>query len=213
MKLELDIYIERYLVWFLLLALPLTMVFAAETNNAANNAATGNTINEMMTALQKNLPSVVRLIIAIGYVMGLWLIYSALYTLKIYGDSRTMMSSNVSFATPLFKLLLGVLLLLMPKTVMVSVYSLWGVGTSILEYPELSAGMQPWQPAINGAVALIRVMGYISFLRGFMVLAKSTQQGAQPGTRGKGLLHIAGGLLAINLLGTISVIQRSFGLT
>lgn len=169
-------------------------------------------INAMMTTLQKNLPYIVRLIVAMSYVTGIWFIFSALYHLKLYGDARTMMPANSSFAGPLLRIVFGVLLLLFPRFVMISVYSLWGTN-SIIEYPEWSSTLEPWKPALDGVIALIRVLGYVAFLKGFVMLSKATNKNSQqqPGMHGKGVLHLLGGVLAINIVGTINIVKHSFG--
>jgi intracellular multiplication protein IcmC len=168
-------------------------------------------LSTMIAALRSNLPHVVRLIVAIAYVMGLWMIYTSLYTLKIYGDLRTMMSSQAGLSGPLIKLVLGVFLLLMPGIVKVGIYSLWGTGYSILDYPEPITIWSSWQPVINGVLDVVRVFGYIAFLRGFVMLGRATRQGAPQGLNGKGLIHIVGGILAINIIGTVEIIRHTFG--
>ena len=51
-----------------------------------------------------------------------------------------------------------------------------------------------------GVIYFIRLIGYIAFVRGFLLLnqAGSGQQGQQ-GSIGRGLTHIFGGAAAINL--------------
>lgn len=170
-------------------------------------------LNAIMTRLSENLHTIVIFINALSYVMGLWFMYSGLYSLKIYGDLRTMMPSNASMAGPLLKLILGVMLLLMPGMVKISISSLWGAGAadSLMQYPTLSPSMQSWENTIKGVIDIIRVLGYISFLRGFNMLSKATKQQAQPGLYGKGTMHVLGGVLAINIVGTINIIQYSLG--
>lgn len=52
-----------------------------------------------------------------------------------------------------------------------------------------------------GVIYFIRLIGYIAFVRGFLLLnqAGSGQQGGQCGLIGRGLTHIFGGAAAINL--------------
>ena len=77
----------------------------------------------------------------------------------------------------------------------------------------LSASLSdPFSPTRAGAIAIVKAVGYVSFVRGFVILAHSTHQGAQQGTVGKGILYIVGGVLAINIGATIKVIQNSIGI-
>jgi len=172
--------------------------------------------NKIMAALRGNLVPIKRLIIAASYVMGVWMIYSSLYALKVYGDMRTMMpSQGAGMAGPFFRLMIGVFLMMLPGMVKIGIESLWGVGSyqSVLELPSLSPGMEPWHDSIAGVIAIVRILGYVSLLRGFTMLAKATNKGqAPPGLYGKGLLHIVGGIMAINIIGTIDILRNSMGM-
>lgn len=48
-------------------------------------------------------------------------------------------------------------------------------------------------PVKVGAIAIVRVVGYVSFVRGFIILSNASGQGAQQGTFGKGIIHVIGG--------------------
>lgn len=66
-------------------------------------------------------------------------------------------------------------------------------------------------PAKAGAIAIVRVVGYVSFVRGLVMLSHSADQGSQQGSFGKGFMHIIGGILAINIVETITVIGNTLG--
>ena len=109
-------------------------------------------------------------------------------------------------------MVVGILLLYLPTTIDVSVVSLsLGTGAeSLLAYTPKST--DPFGPVKEGAIAIVRVIGYISFVRGLVILSRSGDQtSAQQGGVGKGFLHIVGGILAINILATISVISNTLG--
>ena len=61
----------------------------------------------------------------------------------------------------------------------------------------------------------IQVAGLIAFIRGWLILSKSVQKdgGNQPGQLTKGMIHIVGGVLAMNVTRTIDVITATFGLS
>lgn len=196
------------LYWSVILLICLPFLAACSPSQDFNNE---------MANLAKNLPNVVKLIVAIAYVMGIWFIYSGFYTLKIYGDMRTMMATQgAGFGGPAIKILIGAALMMMPGMVHIAINSLWSVGNeavTIVEYPTVGTGWQGWEPAIRGVIEVIRVLGYISFVRGFHMLGKATKQSAQPGMYGKGMMHVFGGVLAINIVGTIDIIRNSFGIS
>jgi intracellular multiplication protein IcmC len=56
---------------------------------------------------------------------------------------------------------------------------------------------------------IIQVIGLIAFVRGWVLVARSASQGQPPGGTGKGLIHVFGGILAINIVGTINMINNT----
>lgn len=172
-------------------------------------------IKSMLSALQNNAGPVIRMTIAFSYVLGLWFIISAIRDLKMAGQSQSMMAQNThAVSGPLMKLALGVALLYLPSTLNMALWTLWGHGvesTSLMAYNP-SVG-DPFGSTKQGVVMLVKAIGYVSFVRGFIILSRTTHQGSQPGTVGKGVLHIIGGILAINIVETIRVIGNSLGMS
>ncbi|MCK4608449.1 MAG: type IV secretion protein IcmC [Gammaproteobacteria bacterium] len=165
--------------------------------------------NQMLETLQKNFPAVTRLIFAIAYLAGIFFIFSALHKLRAYGEARTMMPSHAQLGGPLTQFALGIALMFLPSVVTISVASLWGEG-SLMAWPTISYAVssQVWDTVFG----IIRILGYIAMVRGLMLMARSTGQGAQQGTFGKGMVHLIGGILAANIGGTIRMIAASFGI-
>jgi intracellular multiplication protein IcmC len=167
---------------------------------------------KMVTTLSENLPGVVKFLTAFAYVSGFWLIFAAMHELRIYGQVRTMMPLNVNFSGPVARMAIGALLMFLPGTIDFSLYSLWGYGTtSVLTYPsDMPAGTEP---VIKALIGITRVIGYIAFIRGFTILTRTTRQNAPPGITGKALMHIFGGIVAINIVGTMNVLKATLGMT
>lgn len=178
---------------------------------SCSNIPSGD-FEKMVTALSQNLPGVIKFLIAFAYVSGFWLIFSAMHELRIYGQMRTMMPTNVNFSGPVARMAIGALLMFLPGTLDYSLYSLWGYGTSsVMSYPsDMPAGTEP---VIRALIGLTRVIGYIAFIRGFTILTRTTRQNAPPGITGKALMHIFGGIMAINIVGTINVLKTTLGMT
>ena len=164
-------------------------------------------INAMMRNLQQNFQPIVRLVFAVAYITGIWFIYSAVHSLRAYGEVRTMMPSNAEMSGPLVKLFIGAMLLFLPTMLDVSAYTLWGAQ---------SGGWEPtggkYEDVLRAVMGLVQIVGYIAFVRGLVMMAKSAQKGAQPGMFGKGMTHLIGGLLAVNIKLTLGVIRASVGL-
>jgi len=169
---------------------------------------------KIMRALGANLHTVIKLLIATSYVIGVWFISTAINELRIYGQARTMMPLQTTFTGPLSKLLAGTLLLFMPGIIDVSIYTLWGYGVetaSTLRFD--TTGSEQWDGMMNGIRILIQTFGYVSMIRGFILLSRLGKQQSQPGMFGKGIMHVVGGILAVNIVETIRLIHNTLGFT
>lgn len=187
-----------------LLILPGCPVFAA------GDFWTNPDFTKMLFALEANSGPVMQLLIAVSYVIGFAFIVSAILELKQWGQSRTMMSMNLTIAGPLTKLLIGVVLFYLPTTINVAIWTIWGHGAGEKALTEFAANPgDKFGPLKRGSVALVRVVGYASFIRGFVMLSRVAHQGSQPGVAGKAIVHIIGGIFAINIWETIQVVRNS----
>lgn len=153
--------------------------------------------------------NITRFIVACSYVLGFWFIYSAIQELKVYGQARTMMPLNSSFTGPLAKFLIGTVLMYLPSMVQVGVWTLWNYdvhSSQFIMYPDATH----FHEAAIVAVVIIRIIGYVSFVRGFVMLSRIAHQSNPPGMTGKAILHIIGGLLAINIMGTLKIMEATW---
>lgn len=163
--------------------------------------------------LSTQLPEVLKLIVAISYVTGVWFVCLSIMKLKAYGQQTVMMSTHANFTGPLIYLLAGVILIYFPTMVDTSVYTFWAYDTSssdFMVYPE--GNDLDWGGILNPIIAIVRIVGYIAFFRGWVIMAKVGTPGTPPGTFSKAMGHIIGGILAINILGTWEVISSTLGL-
>ena len=169
-------------------------------------------IGQMMQNLKRDLPRIVKFIAAFSYVVGVWMIFSSLQELKAYGQMRVMMASNINVTGPLVRFVVGVFMMFLPGFINISMYTLWNYGAKdVLLYP--SGTKAGWEDVVEGVVALVRVIGYIAFIRGLVLMTRSARQGSPPGMMGKAITHIIGGILAVNIVGTIDAIKGTFGWT
>jgi len=147
-----------------------------------------------------------RLIAATCYVMGIWFILSAFILLKRYGEYRVMMMVNVRFNRPLMLILVGIILFYIPEMTKVSIATFWGTD-SIQRWPVQTTG---WKDIFDPVVDIVRIFGYIAFVKGWVLWSRTGSEQKQPGLAGKALMHLVGGILAINIVGTITLIENSF---
>lgn len=170
---------------------------------------------DILNNIANNLAPVERLITGGAYLIGCAFLFKAIYSLKIYGEARTMMSSHTSVKEPIVYLIVGALLIYFPTAISLVMTTSFGYG-NVLEYAPVN-GSNPALDTLFGSGSavgrplsmLIQVIGLIAFVRGWVLVARSASQGQPPGGTGKGLMHVFGGILAINIVGTLTMINRT----
>jgi len=169
-------------------------------------------LGTLLQNVKKDMPRLLRFITAVSYFAGLWFAFSGVYELRIFGQSRVMMPTNVNMTGPMIRLIVGMFMMFLPSFVNISVYTLWHYGSSsVLLYPnQTKAG---WRDVMEGTIAVVRLIGYIAFIRGLILVTRSAKQGAPQGLLAKAMTHIIGGILAINVVGTLDALKGTFGWT
>ncbi len=167
-------------------------------------------IQEMLVNLSSSITPFWRLVTGASYLFGLVFVFRGIFMLKVYGEGRTMMSGQANLKGALICLLVGAVLLFsqsMYDTLLFSTFS--ATSTSPLQYDTNST------LSIDAYFSLLRfisLIGLISFIRGWVMLTHLSNPGQQS-SFGKALTHIIGGLLAINIQGTINVVQGTLGMS
>ena len=169
----------------------------------------------VLTNLANSLNPVQRLITGGAYLIGCAFLFKAIYCLKVYGEARTMMSSNTSMKEPIVFLLVAALLIYFPTGLDMLMQTTFG-DKNLLEYASMRGGSSALNSVFGrGSVIgrpltlLIRVIGLIAFVRGWVLVARAASQGQPPGGTGKGLMHVFGGVLAINIVATLNMINNT----
>lgn len=169
---------------------------------------------DVLANIAKSMEPLQRLISGAAYLIGIAFAIKALYCLKSYGESKTMMSNNSSIKEPLAYFLVAGMLIYLPTGFQILMNSTFGPNSSILAYadsnnPTIDA-LFGQDSAVGTSLALIiQTIGLISFVRGWVLIAKSASQGQPPGGTGKGMIHVFGGILAMNIVGTIQIINNT----
>lgn len=152
-------------------------------------------------------PAITALITAFCYLVGFAFIMRGVFYLKMYGELRTMMSSQTSVRIPLTLIFVGSMLIFIPGTYDTISLSFFG-STSVLRYDQVTTSMNPL--LLKGIVGAIQIIGIISFVKGWMILVANAQQPGGQATIGKAITHIVGGLCAYNILGFSNVLWNTF---
>ncbi|ADG23752.1 type IVB secretion system protein IcmC/DotE [Legionella pneumophila serogroup 1] len=170
----------------------------------------------ILANIANQLEPVQRLITGGAYLIGCAFIFKAIYSLKVYGEARTMMSSNTSMKEPVMYLMVGALLIYFPSLVSSVLQTTFGYSNPLAYSGGVSSGSDTISALFGSGslvgrplVMIIRVIGLIAFVRGWVLIARSASQGQPPGGTGKGLIHVFGGILAINIVGTVDMINNT----
>lgn len=165
---------------------------------------------DMLTQLQTNIPAMRRLVIGFCYMFGFAMVMRAVFKFKRYGEMRTMMASNISIQKPMIVLFVGCGLLLLPTLIDSAIDTFYDYGSSsVMEYPAATS----WSAVINPLIQIVKLLGLIVFVKGWIMLGRfGGEGGTQPGMGGKAVMHMIGGVLAMNIVGTIDIIKGTFGI-
>jgi intracellular multiplication protein IcmC len=188
---------------------------------------------DMMVAL-RNLRELVipltQMMLAFSFAAGVYMIWRAITMLKKFGMMNSMQSQPGEFTGPIAYLVVGSILIWIPTTsdLLTSTifgssapelfgqntfdYSALGSGSQLLTYVSTSSLQALWSSIADTLVLYIQFIGFIAFIRGWMIISKASQSGAQPGSMGKGVTHIIGGIIAINFVQFIYLIQATLGM-
>ncbi|MCH9756827.1 MAG: type IV secretion protein IcmC [Gammaproteobacteria bacterium] len=169
------------------------------------------TSTSLLVNLANSLLPVQSLITGASYLIGVAFALKALYSLKVYGEARTMQSSTSSIKEPIFYLMVAALLIYFPTAVDIIMNTSFGY-SNILSYGDsevLDSAFGSDSDLGNALVIIFQTIGLYAFARGWVLIARAAGQGQQPGGTGKGLMHVFGGILAVNIVGTIEMINNT----
>ena len=168
---------------------------------------------DMLTNIANSMESVQRLISGAAYLMGIAFAFNALMSLKELGESRSAMSGKSSIKEPLIFFLVAAMLVYLPTAFQVLMSSSFGYA-NVLAYAPVNSNNSLLDSLFGEDSAagrslsiIIQTIGLIAFIRGWVLIARSASSGQPPGGTGKGMVHIFGGILAMNIVGTLEMIN------
>lgn len=184
-------------------------------DSAGSIASWINSQANVITNVAKVVPSLEKLLTASAYLIGIAIFVKAIYSLKVYGESRTMMSNNANIKEPLIYFLVAAVFIYLPTGLQVVMSSTFGY-SNVLAYapvdssnPTISALFGSGSAVGKPLTMIIQLIGMVAFIRGWILISRSASQGQQPGGVGKGFVHVFGGILAINIVGTMEIINNT----
>ncbi|EKD73293.1 MAG: hypothetical protein ACD_45C00369G0003 [uncultured bacterium] len=172
--------------------------FAADTIVSAS---------DVMKNIADQIPNLMRLVTALAYVMGMYFVFYGIMMLKKVGESRTMMSGEHGIKGPVIYVAIGALMLYLPSSVQVGMSTFW---TTPNPYGYIEKQDQ-WSQFISNCFLIVQLFGTIAFIRGLVILSHVGGHGGQQGSFARGMTHIIGGILCINIYQFVQVILNTIG--
>ena len=170
---------------------------------------------DILNNIANNLGPVQRLITGGSYVLGIVFAFKAISTLKEYGEQRTMMSSSKNVKEPLIYFVVASVLLYFPSALDVALMTTFDSST-ILQYAPIESNNQTINVLFGAGSSvgkpltlIIQTVGLAAFVRGWLLIARGASGGQQQGGMGKGLVHVLGGIMAINIVQTVTIINNT----
>jgi len=175
-------------------------------------AVTFPNLSQMIDNINAQLPYLWELVTAFAYLSGFFFIFKGIFHLKAYGDPHSQMSGGKDIRPGLVSLILGAALIYSPTAMQTGLASVFGT-TSAMAYPTGSGTDPSFSELGQVLVAIVQFVGAVAFIRGLMQFQRLGSGQAQQGTFGKGLTHIVGGTLALNVVGTANVLASTLGIS
>lgn len=141
----------------------------------------------------------------VSYLFGAYLIVGAIMKMPQLADPQ----ARVSPKTPIAMFIIGIALFTLVGMVdMVSTTMAMGSGAGDALLGKVNGGSGNMAAAITGVLTFIRMIGYIAFIRGWLMLNQSAQ--GKDGMMSRAFTHIGGGIAAINVKTTAYMLAATF---
>lgn len=164
--------------------------------------------------LSKTFGSISFLAVTIAQLIGVVLVFRGIAMYKIFATQSLSSAQRGELAGPLVHIVVGAILVYVGGTINVSVETLFG--SNVDTSGDLKAYLPPgsdekWQALLAVLVKYFKLIGLLAFLKGWIILSKMGHAGSQPGSIGKGMTHIVGGILLMNMVETMRLLSCTFG--
>lgn len=155
------------------------------------------------------------LVAAAAYIIGIYLVARGVMMYKIFGSQTMASAQKGEFAGPLVFIIVGAVLIYLPSTQETTLMSIFGSekagSNSDLVAWMLPSAEQKFADLADVLISYMKLIGFIAFVRGFVILSKMGHSGSQPGSIGKGITHVIGGALLMNIPDFMKLLANTFG--
>lgn len=168
--------------------------------------AQGSIVNMFANGLA-SFEALIRLVKLTAAIIGLFLVINSIYKFSQMGTDP-----KITAKIPITMFLCGVGIFAVVATTGVLTNTLAvgenGPGELLVKATNIK-GADITKQGLLSIVTFIRLLGYIAFIRGWIII-NDYAQGKQQASLGKGLTHLIGGVFAINITATAGMLANTF---
>lgn len=163
-------------------------------------------LDEMFASFTDSSKALTRLVQYVSYILGIGLVINSVFKFSQLGSNP-----QLSPKVPISMFLVGIAIFTLTTSLDVIAETMaMGSGAGEILAPAGGGGLKGMTSAgITGVLYFVRLIGYIAFIRGWMLLNQAGQ--GKEGALGRGLTHVFGGVAAINMQTTAQILANSFG--
>jgi len=194
-------------------------------------------VQDILVNLSKILDPAMVMLLSVSFISGIVMILRGLLMLKSFSMPLTQATKPGEISGPLLYIFVGTILVYIPSSTDILSSTLFGVGVNSI-FPNRPTGagntstFQPslesmgqastqimgyftgsiesqWATLIDTIVLYMQFIGFLAFLRAWYIVASDVKTRAQPGSISKVIVHIVGGILAINFLPLVNAVQNT----
>lgn len=165
---------------------------------------------DVLTNLNNNLEPAMGMLVGAAYIMGLVLVVRGILKFKKLAELHNQMASAADIGSAIMFVFIGALLIWSPGFFEASTYTIFGSDNSnLMSYDQVgNSSYSIWKKTL---IHVMQIIGAIAFIRGWAIIAHSTDANSQPGQFTKGLTHVIGGLLCYHIIAFLDVLNQTLG--
>jgi intracellular multiplication protein IcmC len=164
----------------------------------------------MLLNLDKSFPWLAYMVSGFAYLFGFSIVIKAIWDLKKYTLGVSMTAQN-DLRPTVVHLAIGALLIFLPSTLQSLLATVYGTD-AITGYTPIGGGTS-WQIAQDTLIIFVQFVGLVAVVRGLLHLHKAAHGQSQQNGFAKGIIHLVGGVLSLNIIQTKDILYSTLGLT
>ncbi len=203
--------IAKVLIVLFIFLSPLALHSTAFAQSSSSSGVSSSflDVTYLLDQVRKQVPQLIKLIVALSYVSGIFLFVAGVMKLKTLGESQ----QGAGVGGPFAYIAVAIALVFFPTMVNVATATFMGSGGGdvIYSYSSSEAGWansgMAYASVLDSVIAIMRLAGFILFLKGWLILAKLGSSHGQGGVLTKGLFLVIGGIFIVNIVTTWKILR------